>query len=115
MVVAQRDLRTALDQYRLTRAKGEFGSAATYHFRPGLVLPDAVLSRLVECARARKIGSVADIRRETKWPAQLVAKYGKEVFEIIQWYVVSYSVWWVASTNFILCLAVVATSHSISL
>ena len=61
MVVTQRDLRTSLDLYRLTRAKADFGSAAAYHFRPGLVLPDAVLSRLVECARARKIGSVADI------------------------------------------------------
>ena len=87
MGAAQRDLRTALDQYRLARAKADFGPAAACHFRPGLVLPDVILSRLVDCARARKIGSVADIRRETKWPAPLVAKYGEEVLNIIKQYV----------------------------
>ena len=85
MVGAQRDLRTALDQYRLARARAEFGSAATYHLCPGLVLPDSVLLRLVDCARARKIGSVADIKRETKWPARLVDKYGMDVLDIILW------------------------------
>ena len=62
MVGAQRDLRTALDQYRLACARAEFGLAVTYHLHPGLVLPDSVLLRLVDCARARKISSMADIK-----------------------------------------------------
>ncbi|KAH9833451.1 P-loop containing nucleoside triphosphate hydrolase protein [Rhodofomes roseus] len=82
MLDTRRDLTTALDAFRLKCAEDEYGSLA-YTLRPDLILPESVMLRLVECARAQKIGCLDDIKRETKWPAHEVDRYGKGVLEII--------------------------------
>ncbi|KAH9933400.1 uncharacterized protein B0H18DRAFT_951958 [Fomitopsis serialis] len=83
MVSSKHDLTTALDTFRLSRAEAEYGPAA-YSLRAyNLVLPDTVLARLVECASVKKIGSLDDIKRETKWPASKAEKYGGVVLEIL--------------------------------
>lgn len=84
-VETQKQLATALDEYRLARCETDFGLACTFNLGPGLVLPDDVLARLVSCAHAKKIKIVDDISRETKW-AQ-VDTYGKQVLDIIMKYV----------------------------
>ena len=70
-------LRNALDEFRTTETEWKYGRANLINIGPSLVLPDAVLSRLIDCARVHKLSSTADIARETWWVGS--EEYGEAI------------------------------------
>ncbi|PCH41068.1 hypothetical protein WOLCODRAFT_137168 [Wolfiporia cocos MD-104 SS10] len=75
------NLTTALHRWRKERTQERFGAAVLDDLRSDLVLPDAVLLRLVQCAKEGKIVSVADIKKETGWKE--ASLYGSDVLKLI--------------------------------
>ena len=79
------ELACALDDYRVRRTEQKFSRAVLDDLGPSLVLPDGVLQRVVDAARAQKIRTLEDIHRETNWIK--VQDYGEDVLKIVLEYV----------------------------
>ena len=95
---AGRDLRTALDDFRRQQMVEKHGSSLLDALGASIIMPNAILERLVECAEAKKIESAVDLQREVgkKWTK--ARELGGAVVEIILRYVLYAT--WLASTSF---------------
>ncbi|EPT02384.1 hypothetical protein FOMPIDRAFT_1118437 [Fomitopsis schrenkii] len=81
---AARDLRTALDDFRRERMITKFGEAMLDAYGASVIMPDAALDRLVECANTQKIASIEDIRREVGKQWSKVHKHGDTVLSLVK-------------------------------
>jgi hypothetical protein len=61
------ELRNALNEFREKETIKKFGLSCLKNSGPGLIMPDAVLKRIVDCAHMRKIGNKDDLQIETRW------------------------------------------------
>ncbi|KAH7904952.1 P-loop containing nucleoside triphosphate hydrolase protein [Hygrophoropsis aurantiaca] len=71
----------ALEDWRETATITLYGDAHLYDLGPGLVMPDFVLDRIVQCAHFHKIQSITDLQKETRWSG--IEKHGSEVVALI--------------------------------
>ncbi|KAH7917314.1 P-loop containing nucleoside triphosphate hydrolase protein [Leucogyrophana mollusca] len=71
----------ALEDWREAATTALYGTAHLYDLGPGLVMPDFVLDRIVQCAHFFKIQSAADLQKETRWSG--AEKHGNEVVALI--------------------------------
>ncbi|KIK75090.1 hypothetical protein PAXRUDRAFT_19291 [Paxillus rubicundulus Ve08.2h10] len=76
------DLVNALDDWRETKTTTIFGWASLNDHRPSLVMPNATLNRIVDCAHHRKIHTAQDLKWETGWMD--TEHFGMEVVAITQ-------------------------------
>ncbi|KAI0674174.1 P-loop containing nucleoside triphosphate hydrolase protein [Trametes maxima] len=84
MATQDHALRAALHQFRRTKTLSEYGRAILHNMGPGMVLGDNELVRIADCARARKLITLEDLYRETKW--DLSWEHGDEVLELVKQY-----------------------------
>lgn len=61
------ELRNALNEFRENQTIKKFGLSRLKNSGPGLIMPDAVLQRIVDCAHMLKIRSKEDLQIETRW------------------------------------------------
>ncbi|KAI0694634.1 hypothetical protein BC835DRAFT_1306252 [Cytidiella melzeri] len=79
---ADMELKESLHQWRTAKTIEKYGHGGLADFGPGVVIPDAMLARIVDCAHHGKIESTEDLVRETKWAG--VEVYGDEVLQLIR-------------------------------
>jgi hypothetical protein len=60
-------LELALDNFRFQTTERKYGHGALDMMGTGLVMSDDILQRIVICAHYRKIQSLEDLLRETRW------------------------------------------------
>jgi hypothetical protein len=56
------ELRNALNEFREKETIKKFGLSRLKNSGPGLIMPDAVLKRIVDCAHMQKIGNKDDLQ-----------------------------------------------------
>ncbi|KAH9919665.1 hypothetical protein B0H21DRAFT_702082, partial [Amylocystis lapponica] len=78
------NLLTALINWRNTTAVAKFGDPAVKNNGGKLFLPMPILKRIVECARAGKISSLDQLKKETSWRSDWVTEYGSEIINIVR-------------------------------
>ncbi|KIM75556.1 hypothetical protein PILCRDRAFT_13474 [Piloderma croceum F 1598] len=61
------ELCNALNEFREKETIRKFGLSRLKNSGPGLIMPDAVLKRIVDCAHMQKIGNKDDLQIETRW------------------------------------------------
>lgn len=61
------ELCNALNEFREMETIKKFGLSRLKNSGPGLIMPDAVLKRIVDCAHMQKIGNKDDLQIETRW------------------------------------------------
>jgi hypothetical protein len=71
----------ALDDWQEDTAQKLYGQAHLHDLGPGLVMPNNILNRIVECAHFHKIKSPADLLRETHWSG--VDEHGDDIVTLI--------------------------------
>ncbi|KIK73188.1 hypothetical protein PAXRUDRAFT_123326, partial [Paxillus rubicundulus Ve08.2h10] len=59
-----------------------FGHASLNDLGPSLIMPDAILDRIVDAAHHCKVNSIQDLKRETGWTDSYA--YGDDVVTIIR-------------------------------
>ena len=64
--------------------KEEFGLAILNNLGPGLIMGNAILDRIADCARAHKLDMVESLYRETKW--DLAWELGEQVLNLANRY-----------------------------
>ncbi|KAI1781685.1 P-loop containing nucleoside triphosphate hydrolase protein, partial [Ganoderma leucocontextum] len=84
MSITDHDLHDTLDQFRRARTQEEFGVAILNNLGPGLVMGNAILERIVDCARVHKLGTLESLYRETKW--DLTWELGERVLDLVKNY-----------------------------
>lgn len=62
----------------------KFGEAMLDAYGASVIMPDAALDRLVECANTQKIASIEDIRREVGKQWSKVHKHGDTVLSLVK-------------------------------
>jgi hypothetical protein len=75
------DLRKALHEFRKRRTISKFGTPCLINTGPGIIMPNDILQRIVDCAHHHKIKTTGDLAKETRWSR--VEEFGAEVLEII--------------------------------
>ncbi|KAI0631312.1 P-loop containing nucleoside triphosphate hydrolase protein [Trametes polyzona] len=75
------DFRAALHDFRCAEMISIYGRANFNNLGTGMVMGDVTLSRIADCARARKLSSPEDLYKETKW--DLSWELGQRVLELI--------------------------------
>lgn len=79
---AELSLRDALHVFRRETTTSRFGWATLSDMGPSIIMSDAILQRIVDCAHDFKIDSVQSLIKETRWlNAQM---HGTEVISLIQ-------------------------------
>ena len=58
-----------------------YGECNLNNYGPGIMMPDSSLDRIVDCAYQKKIITIEDLRKETRWSG--VDQFGSEVIAII--------------------------------
>lgn len=79
-----RDLRTALREWRDAQALIKYGSSTCRTYGSKLLMSDEIVSRIVECAHAHKLGTLANLRKETHWRNDFVDEYGPSILALVQ-------------------------------
>jgi len=75
-------LQEALEDWREEKTAAIYGWAALNDLGPSLVMPNATLDRIVDCAHHYKIQTVQDLHKETAWTDS--ERFGAEVIALIQ-------------------------------
>lgn len=75
-------LAKALQAWSDTKATHLYGTAYVSDYGGALVLPRVILENIVDKVQVRRISSVEDLARETRWRKALA--FGEEVLQIIQ-------------------------------
>ncbi|KAG1867710.1 hypothetical protein F4604DRAFT_1584981 [Suillus subluteus] len=70
-----------VDDWQEDTTQKLYGQAHLHDLGPGLVMPNNILNRIVECAHFHKIKSPADLLRETRWSG--VNKPGDDIVTLI--------------------------------
>lgn len=83
--VQHSQLREALCNWRAKKTAIEFSMSHLADIGPSLVLPNAILDRIVICAQVHKISTVEQLRKETRWTESV--RYSEEILGIIQLYI----------------------------
>ncbi|KAH9847345.1 hypothetical protein C2E23DRAFT_714524, partial [Lenzites betulinus] len=78
------ELHAALNALRREKMLAKYGRAHLNNLGASYIMPNDTLKRIVDCARARKLTSVANLFRETKW--DLATKLGEEVLCVVNRY-----------------------------
>ncbi|OJT02516.1 ATP-dependent DNA helicase Q-like 1 [Trametes pubescens] len=73
--------RRALHDFRRAETLRTYGRAHLNNMGPGMIMGDGELSRIADCARARKLGSLDDLYKESKW--DLTHELGERVLELV--------------------------------
>lgn len=60
-------LRDALNEFREQETIKKFGKSRLKNSGPGLIMPNNILQRIVDCVHAQKINSKDDLQLETRW------------------------------------------------
>ena len=60
-------LHNALNEFREKQTIKKFGLSCLKNSGPGLIMPDAVLKRIVDCAHMLKIENKEDLQIKTRW------------------------------------------------
>lgn len=71
----------ALEEWRIAKTVEEYGKACMMDYGPSVVLPTAVLDRIVDAAHHLKLRTIDDLRKETRWSS--TALYGTEVLAVV--------------------------------
>jgi len=79
---AEAHLRSALEEFRITATRRCYGNANLIDLGPSLVLPDLVLSRIIDCAWVYKLSTTSDIFRETRWVGS--DEYGSAILQLVR-------------------------------
>jgi len=74
----------ALSGWRETKTADVYGWPSLNDLGPSLVMPNAILDHIIDCAHHRKILNVQDLRRETGWSD--AETFGDEVIAVIMQY-----------------------------
>ena len=61
------NLRDALNDFREQETIKKFGKSRLKHSGPGLIMPNDILQRIVDCVHAQKIINKDDLQLETRW------------------------------------------------
>ncbi|KAF9234054.1 hypothetical protein BU15DRAFT_8658, partial [Melanogaster broomeanus] len=67
---------------REDKTAASFGWAALNDHGPSLLMTNALLDRIIDCAHHHKIHTIQDLKKETSWTNS--KKYGEEVVAIIR-------------------------------
>ena len=78
-------LHTALQDWRDEKTEKEFGRAHLLDLGGTLVMPNAVLDRIVDCAHHFKIDTKEDLARETRWDES--EAWGVEIVQLIRYHI----------------------------
>jgi hypothetical protein len=70
------EFRLALLAWRRDAALAAFKGSVVHRYGPKVLMADDIMDRVVECARARKLCSLAALERETSWTYARDEKYG---------------------------------------
>ncbi|KAG1867739.1 hypothetical protein F4604DRAFT_1584971 [Suillus subluteus] len=81
MAILDLKLTDALDDWREETTIKLYGHAHLHDLGPGLIMPNSILDRIVECAHFSKIRSTADLVKETCWSG--ANKHGNEIIALI--------------------------------
>ncbi|KAG2134634.1 hypothetical protein BD769DRAFT_1353154 [Suillus cothurnatus] len=81
MALLDLKLTDALDDWREEATIKLYGHAHLHDLGPGLIMPNSILDRIVECAHFLKIKSTADLVKETRWSG--ANKHGDEIIALI--------------------------------
>jgi hypothetical protein len=76
------NLDDALEQWRLETMERVYGKGVNADLGPGLVLPDDILDRILDCTHYDKINSIEQLEKETRWVE--AARFGEEILQIIR-------------------------------
>ncbi|KIK78749.1 hypothetical protein PAXRUDRAFT_163135 [Paxillus rubicundulus Ve08.2h10] len=76
------NLHKALQDWCEDKTAAIFGWAALNDLGPSLLMTNALLDRIIDCAHHHKIHTTQDLRKETSWTDS--EKYGEEVVAIIR-------------------------------
>ncbi|KAG6375637.1 hypothetical protein JVT61DRAFT_3205 [Boletus reticuloceps] len=71
----------ALEDWRESTTISLHGEGFLFDLRPGLVMPTKVLDRIIACAHAHKIKTLADLHKETSWSSAEL--YGNQIINLI--------------------------------
>jgi len=74
----------ALSDWRETKTANVYGWPSLNDLGPSLVMPNAILDRIVDCAHHHKILNMQDLRREMGWSD--AERFGDEVLAVIMQY-----------------------------
>ena len=72
----------SLEAWRKQKTEQVFGSAYLHDYGGSLILPRALLDKIVDRAYAGKLSSLKDLARETQW--RRAGEYGSEVLRIVR-------------------------------
>lgn len=61
------ELRRALDDFRKAETIKQFSLATLKNSGPGIILPNKILQRIVDCAHTSKIPNVEELKFQTRW------------------------------------------------
>ncbi|KAG1842096.1 hypothetical protein C8R48DRAFT_619786 [Suillus tomentosus] len=75
-------LRTTLNNWREQKAISVYGWAHLNDFGATIIMPNAILDRIIDSAHHRKIQTVQDLKRETGWTD--AEKFGDDVVVIVR-------------------------------
>jgi ATP-dependent DNA helicase RecQ len=60
-------LRDALNEFREQETVKKFGKSRLKNSGPGLIMPNDILKRIIDCVHAQKITNKEDLQHETRW------------------------------------------------
>ncbi|KAH9942663.1 P-loop containing nucleoside triphosphate hydrolase protein [Amylocystis lapponica] len=76
-------LTDALLKWRLEQAPLKFNTPSRRDFGPDLLLPNEILTRIVDCAHYKKIINVESLKRETQWRLDWADEFGSSIMSLI--------------------------------
>ncbi|KAG2111454.1 hypothetical protein DEU56DRAFT_749585, partial [Suillus clintonianus] len=71
-----------LDDWRKQKTISTYGGAHLNDLGPSLIMPNATLDRIIDCAHFYKLNSMHDLKKETGWTD--ADKFGAEVVVLVQ-------------------------------
>lgn len=74
----------ALDEWREQKVVEVYGWYHLNDLGPTIVMPNAMLDRIVDCVHHQKIQNIVDLKKETGWTD--VESFGEEVIALIKKY-----------------------------
>ena len=84
MTSVNRELKTALFEWRARAAPLKFPHALVHDFGAKILLSNDIIDCIVMCAQAGKLSSTADLSKETKWKKELVSEFGESLLAIVR-------------------------------
>jgi hypothetical protein len=76
------ELTDALHDFRKRKTTEKFGRSVLKNAGPGVIMPNATLDRIVDCAHYGKIQSIDELMKETRW--NYSSEYGKDILILIR-------------------------------